>query len=142
MKYSEIKGDLFKSDKSYCLAHCISVDANMGAGIAVEFKNRYKGIKPFVISRNPSIGDCIPYNYDGRLVFNLITKKYYYGKPTYATFESSIISLKNMMLSLHKDKLAIPLLGSGLDKLSWAKNREIIKNIFKDTDIEIVLYRL
>ena len=31
--------------------------------------------------------------------------------------------------------LAIPLIGAGLDRLSWDENRETIKRVFKDTDI-------
>ena len=36
-----IDGDLFKADKSFSLAHCISLDYEMGAGIAVKFRNNY-----------------------------------------------------------------------------------------------------
>lgn len=34
MKYSEVKGDLFSVSNEYMLAHCISADCRMGAGIA------------------------------------------------------------------------------------------------------------
>ena len=37
--------------------------------------------------------------------------------------------------------IAMPQVGAGLDRLSWAKNREIIKDVFMDTDIEILVCR-
>ena len=36
-------------------------------------------------------------------------------------------------------KLAMPCIGCGLDKLKWEKVREIIKEIFEDMDIEILI---
>lgn len=38
--------------------------------------------------------------------------------------------------------LAIPRIASGLDRLQWAKVREIIKEVFDDMDIEILVCRL
>ena len=36
-------------------------------------------------------------------------------------------------------KVAMPVIGCGLDKLKWDKVSKIIKNIFKDIDIEILV---
>jgi len=36
-------------------------------------------------------------------------------------------------------KLAMPRIASGLDQKDWKKIREMIKDVFKDTDIEIVV---
>jgi hypothetical protein len=41
----EEEGDLFNLDASYSLAHCVSVDLRMGAGIAVIFRDKYGGIE-------------------------------------------------------------------------------------------------
>ena len=38
-------------------------------------------------------------------------------------------------------KLAIPLIGCGLDKLEWSKVSEMIQNTFKDEDVEILVCR-
>ena len=45
MKIEEVNGDLFSCDDKYALAHCISFDCKMGAGIASEFVKRYKNLK-------------------------------------------------------------------------------------------------
>jgi len=40
----------------------------------------------------------------------------------------------------HKIKyIVMPKIGSGLDQLSWPKVREIIKEVFDSTDIEILV---
>lgn len=137
MEYNEIYKDLFSVDKSYHLAHCISSDAKMGAGIAVEFRKKFNlGEFRKKAEKNPyEIGTCEKVD----RVLNLITKKVYWGKPTYKTFTLAIKDMKKVMLENNIKKVAMPQIGAGLDKLSWGKNREIIKKIFEDTDIEILV---
>lgn len=36
-------------------------------------------------------------------------------------------------------KIAMPVIGCGLDKLSWDKVSEAIKEVFSDSDIEILV---
>lgn len=139
MIYREINLDLFETDYSYALAHCISADCKMGAGIAKEFRRRYPDIPKKVLNSKPKIGDVISYHSKGRMIFNLVTKKKYYHKPTYETFASAIIGLKFKCEDLCIKKIAIPLLGAGLDKLDWSENKKIIQNVFYHTDIEILV---
>ena len=42
MRLVEEKRDLFDVSEDYYLAHCISADFALGAGIAKEFNKRYK----------------------------------------------------------------------------------------------------
>lgn len=131
--------DLFETSHEYALAHCISKDCKMGAGIAVEFKRRFSKLQKSVMDQNPQIGDAINHYSNQRLLFNLITKEKYWHKPTYKTFRATIENLKEGMRTLNSNKLAVPLLGAGLDGLNWENNREIIKEIFKGTDMEILV---
>lgn len=39
-----VKGDLFSCREDEVLAHCISEDCRMGAGIAVKFKKQFSGV--------------------------------------------------------------------------------------------------
>lgn len=143
LNYKEVKQDLFLTDNSYALAHCISTDCRMGAGIAKIFVKRYPNMREALQKMQPRIGDALPYLApDGRLVFNLITKDKYWNKPTYETFTETIQSLKVEVEKANVQKLAIPLLGAGLDRLSWSINRDIIKDVFKDTHIDILVCKL
>lgn len=76
---------------------------------------------------------------DNRTVYNLVTKEYSYGKPTYATFEGAIADLVLMCNTAKITKLAIPKIGCGLDKLEWSKVRRIIEEKFEECDIEILV---
>lgn len=147
MVYNEKIMDLFSVPDEYYLAHCISADFGMGKGIVIEFNNRFN-MKRKLKSKYPNYlkeyseenrcGDCI---LDGR-VLNLITKERYYQKPTYKSLEQSLQAMKNICLHRKVQKIAMPMIGCGLDKLEWDRVSQIIKNIFGDTDMEILICRL
>uniref|UniRef100_A0A8D2CXB5 O-acyl-ADP-ribose deacylase 1 n=1 Tax=Sciurus vulgaris TaxID=55149 RepID=A0A8D2CXB5_SCIVU len=46
-----VKGDLFACPKTDSLAHCISEDCRMGAGIAVLFKKKFGGVQELLNQR-------------------------------------------------------------------------------------------
>lgn len=139
MKYEEVHRDLFTVDKDYYLAHCISSDAKMGAGIAVEFRLRFglSSLQKEAQTHPFSVGTCV---LKGRTL-NLITKKVYYGKPTSQTFKAAVIDMVRVAKENGIQKIAMPQIGAGLDRLSWAENREVIKEAFQETDIEILVCR-
>ena len=138
MKLEEKKMNLFEVDEKYYLAHCISADYKLGAGIAVAFQKKFS-LRNKLESKGTGIfPDCIQIG----KVFNLVTKSKYYGKPTYQTLEQSLILLKDLIEVRDIKFLAMPKVGCGLDRLSWGKVREIIQDIFKDTDIEILVCSL
>lgn len=137
MLYTEEIKDLFSVSHDYHFAHCISADAHMGAGIAVDFKEVFNlhhmkekaRIKPYLI------GECI---LEGKSL-NLVTKRNYFDKPTYKTFRVAVEDMKRVALANGIRKIAMPKIGAGLDRLKWEKNKEIIKETFQDTDIEILV---
>jgi len=71
--------------------------------------------------------------------FNLITKSKYYGKPSYETMRTSLESMKDIIIENDIKYIGLPKIGSGLDRLVWVAVREIIKDVFKDLDVEIVV---
>ena len=137
--YNEVLGDLFEVDDSYYLAHCISSDAKMGAGIAVQFNKRFKlGVLRDIAKTNGlPVGSC---HLVGKSL-SLVTKVKYWHKPTYESFTEAIISMRELCLEKQITKIAMPMIGAGLDKLSWVKNKRIIQDVFADTNIAILVYR-
>lgn len=134
MKYNEEKGNLFKLDKNkYYFAHCISADYELGAGIAVEFQKRFKLKKTLKSIGNNKHPELLTINN----VFNLVTKKNYWNKPTYDSITQCIRLMRDFCENYNIKYLAAPKLGCGLDRLQWSKVREIIFNEFKNLDIEI-----
>lgn len=137
MRFEEIEGDLFALPDDYVLAHCISADAKMGKGIAAEFVRRFdlEPLKKRAAGEPLKIGACYR---EGR-VMNLVTKAKYFNKPTYGSLTQAVRSLREACESEAAAKLAMPRIGSGLDRLRWEKVREIVKKEFADTEIEIVV---
>ena len=137
MEYREVRQNLFTVDKKYYLAHCISADAKMGAGIAVEFAKKYPKIKSLQQQRLV-IGSCVHID----RVLNLVTKGVYYGKPTYESLRMSLDSCKRVCIDSNIKYLAMPKIGCGLDRLSWGEVRLIIGEVFQGMEIEILVCSL
>jgi len=140
MKYTIQKYDLFKFYKEnpdYFLVHCIASDCALGAGIAVEFEKKFKLreiLKKFSFEQR-----LYPTIILVGQVFNLITKEKSYLKPSYTSLFKTLNMLKDFSLKKNIKKLAMPKIGCGLDCLFWDCVEEEIKNIFRTTDIEIVV---
>lgn len=139
MNYQEVKQDLFQVDDRYAFAHCISKDCKMGAGIALAFVKQFPNMKGEIIKKGTNIGEVATYATEGRTIFNLVTKEKYWNKPTPQTFEMAIRSLKDECDQLQITHLALPKIGAGLDRLNWNDNRAIIQEVFKDSDIDILV---
>lgn len=135
------KRDLFTIPQGYYLAHCISADFSLGAGIAKKFDKVYD--MSFKLFRDyPDYYESYEDNGEALLVdnvFNLVTKKKYYHKPTYDSLTNALVDMKNMCECFNITKLAMPKIASGLDKLDWDKVYDIILDVFNDTDINIVI---
>jgi hypothetical protein len=116
----------------------------MGAGIATEFVRRFdtknKLFKDYPdylnnFVKTKIIGDCLLE--DG--VLNLITKERYYYKPTYKSIKISLDKMKEICIINDIKKVAMPLIGCGLDKLEWERVKSLLIAIFDDLDIEILV---
>ena len=143
MIFKEINGDLFESDEKYTLVHCISADCAMGAGIAKTFDDRMPKMKKLLkrTIRENNMQGYFAILYQGeRNVINLITKERYWHKPTYSSLKASLLNAKKIAIRNNIKYLAMPVIGCGLDRLQWSKVSVIIKEVFADTDIEIVVY--
>ncbi|MEY8743996.1 macro domain-containing protein [Bacillales bacterium AN1005] len=140
MEFRELQQDLFAMDEDYSLAHCISADARMGAGIAVQFRQRFglEVLQEQAKQEPLEIGTCYPV---GRTL-NLVTKAKFSNKPTYQSFTRAVESMHNVCVAQGIRKLAMPQIGCGLDRLKWEKVRTIIQDTFAETDIEIIVCTL
>ena len=144
MTIREEQRDLFTVPTDYILVHCISSDFAMGAGIAKEFTKR--GVKAQLQRKyqNVEVGDClISHATDWDVELSLVTKEKYWQKPTYKTMRMALEDAKLLccegIMSDENVKLAMPRIGCGLDKLEWSKVKAIIKEVFADTDVEILV---
>ena len=127
MILKEEQRDLFSVPHGYYFAHCISGDFALGAGIAVKFNELYNMRK--------KLKNTVDYIHDNCAilidnVFNLVTKRKYYHKPTYASLRESLEDMIETIETLEIEKIAMPMIGCGLDKLDWDIVKEIIEDVF------------
>lgn len=145
MIYQEVHGDLFTAPQGCYLAHCISGDYTLGAGIAKKFDSVYN--MKFKLHKNYPIPTGSKYaNVTEALlidnVFNLVTKGRYYHKPTLDTLFETLVNMRLQCEEKDITKIAMPLIGCGLDKLNWSDVKELIEEAFDGCDIEITVYML
>ena len=143
--------DLFKEVKlaDCVILHCISADKVMGAGIAKPLQDTFK-IRENWPQKLPK--RLIGWNNKGYSVFiscgdqligNLITKENYWNKPTYTTFWEALNDAAQTLNSLNLDgfnvpnKIVMPRIGCGLDKLEWKKVRPMIETVFSSYDVVV-----
>lgn len=150
MYYHEEVMDLFSVDESYYLAHCISADFRLGAGIAVEFDRRFN-MRSKLFERYPGgfFDTLREFGVDGGCilidkVFNLITKRYYYQKPTIDSLSTALLYMGAVIqqTGMNKNgglKIAMPMIGCGLDKLRWEDVKKSIFFTFNTLDLEILV---
>ena len=153
MKYREEHRDLFgvndfESGEPYCLAHCISADFGMFGGIVVEFNKRWDmknkliqdyGDQQFRFHQGIVLSEPVYDNDVPTMVFNLITKITVADRPTYKSLHTTLVTLKSNMKNMRLHKLAIPKIGCGIDGLDWEIVSKDIQEVFKDTDIDILV---
>jgi O-acetyl-ADP-ribose deacetylase (regulator of RNase III) len=140
MVFKEVCRDLFSVNfKKYTPAHCISQDCHMGAGIAVPMKKKFKlsGLKNAI--DNLEVPLTIPNTFYHNGVLNLITKKKYWHKPTYDSMGMALVGMFLLAQQHNIKYIAMPKIGCGLDGLSWPRVRQMIQEVFEETDIEILV---
>lgn len=135
------KRDLFTMPQGYYLAHCISADFALGAGIAKTFDSVYN--MKFKLYRH--YDNYVYRGGDALLidnVFNLVTKAKCFQKPTYESLRESLEMMREQLELMNVTKLAMPWIGCGLDRLMRDNVYDIICEVFEDMDIEIVICEL
>eukprot|EP00483_Globobulimina_turgida_P004593 UN04602 len=113
----------------------------MGKGIAVIFKKTFGGVAT-LRKQKVKIGECAILLRQNRYIYYLITKERYFHKPSYYSMTQSLKYMKNHAVIHNVKHISMPKIGCGLDRLQWNKVEQIIKNVFKNTDIKITVYQL
>ena len=139
MIYHEEKMNLLTVPQGYWIAHCISGDFTLGAGVAKQIDEVFnmKAALQSVWEDNIEdfIGACLPI----ANVLNLVTKDKYWHKPTLKSLRDALEDMKMVAAENCIKKIAMPRIGCGLDKLNWQDVEPMIKDVFKDMDIEIMV---
>lgn len=98
----------------------------MGAGIALQFKNKYPDL-PFILGRKVATYGNQPFyvrTNTGQSIVSFPTKENYKDKSSLDLIISSAQRIKNLANKFYWTKVAIPAPGVGLGGLSWSQDVE------------------
>lgn len=113
----------------------------MGAGIAVRFKRQFRGVESLK-DQNKQVGECAVLSRGNRFIYYLITKRRYRDMPEYCSLRQSLEDMKRHCLSNGVNKVSMPRIGCGLDKLEWEQVSQILTEVFESSNISITVYSL
>ena len=125
--------NLFESKDS--LAHCISSDVKMSAGIARSVKRKF----PFNFPESTN-SSLFVQQLDNRFIYHLVTKKRFFQKPTYDSLRQSLQAMTKHGNNYKVTHISMPKAGCGLDRLEWHKVERLIKKICAQSSLTIIVY--
>ena len=126
-------GNLFESIDS--LAHCISSDFKMSAGIARSFKRKFPYNFPESTTSPLSVQHL-----DDHFIFYLVANKRFFQKPTYDNLRQSLGAMRNPANKHKVTQISMPKTGYGLDWLEWHKVECLIKENSAQSKLTITVY--
>lgn len=134
----EVRGNMFNNVDNVFVAHCISGDIVLGAGVAKEVNNRYN----MRLKIQRKFGDTVE---PGKAVlvdniFNLVDKQGCRDKADIAYLTDALIDMKNQCDIFGIKHIIMPRIGCGRDRLNWKDVKNNIDYIFGNSDIDITIY--
>lgn len=144
MTIREENRDLFTVPQGYYLVHCITGDFSLGAGIAKKvdeiynMRNKLENSYGTIFTEDTYVGEALIVDN----VFNLVLKKNPNKKAKYKKLRQCLEDMKIEMENYLITKIAMPKIGCGHEGLEWERVREIIEEVFSDSDVEILVCSL
>ncbi len=139
MRIHHIEGSILNSHSSIPIAHCVSYDGKMGAGLAKILNNKFQ-IRNQFLNCPRTVGSLVPILRGEWVIINLISKYNFYDLPTYNDFYETLLSLRSFINNHLISKIAIPKLGCGLDQLNFSIVLNMLYNVFEFCPIDIYIY--
>ena len=134
----EVSGNLFDSTDS--IAHSISSDFNLAAGIAKQGREAFPTTYPEFGSKPSHEKMYAQQISPNRFLSHLIVKPRFWNQPTYSSLRAALESMLQHAQKHRIEKISIPRLSTGLDKLNWLKVKGIIAGVFHNSLIKVTVY--
>ena len=135
--YQEVIGNSTDS-----IAHCVSTDFKIAAGIVQHFQRKRPTNYPSDLdhSYTPLWPQWLPETH--RYLYHLVMKQKYFNKPTFSTLRSSLQKMRTHAESNSFFKSSMACIGMGLDHLDWDKVKLLIRETFRSSPVQVVVYIL
>ena len=134
----EVSGNLFDSTDS--IAHSISSHFKLAAGIVKQVREAF----PTTYHEFGSKASKEKFMHSNflRIDFfhHLIVKPRFWNKPTYSSLRAALEAILQHAQKQKVQKISIPRLSTGLDKLNWLKVKGIITDVFHKSLIKVTVY--
>ncbi len=148
MTIQYVTGDLFANRYQVAaFAHGCNCQGSMGAGIATTFRQQYPAMYEEyrrmckAVPRQFNLGSVFLWQEPGKpAVFNLGTQEFPGRTASYAAIETALTQMKTLADDHGMKSIAMPAIGTGYGRLSWAKVRVIIETVFADWPGSLVVY--
>ena len=134
----EVTGNLFDSTDS--IAHSIPSDFKLAAGIAKQVREAFPTTCPEFGSKASKEKIYAQQISPNRLIYHLIVKPRFRNKPTYSSLSAALEAMLQHAQKQKVQKISIPRLPTGLDKLNWLKVKGIITDVFHKSLIKVTVY--
>lgn len=141
MHLIHIHGDILLSPLSMPIAHAVSYDGKMGAGLALQLHKTFNLRSEFRNTARQCPG-IVPIWRNGRLIINCITKWNFYDKPPPSQVRLSLIALRDFMAFNNIRELAIPEISAGLDRVPLPVVINILNDVFSATPVTVYMHHL
>ena len=128
-------------DFPHSVAHCISADFKLGAGLAKQIKEKFPSYFPTKKAYKQQVLHAYYLGHD-KFVFHLIVKPRYFHKPTYRSLRKALLALRYQMHFYRIHKLGTPHLSCGLNKIDWTEVQKLIHETFRDSKLELTVFIL
>jgi hypothetical protein len=133
--------------RDFSKAHSVDQTMALSKGVAVKFRQKY-GQVDALRAQNKRVGQVavLDDGPDSKVLYMVAKgKPFHKWSPRYnvsfkANYVKGFRGLKDECVRSKVRKLAIPAMGTGLDRLQWPWVREKIERIFHDVDIHIRVY--
>ena len=113
----------------------------MSSGIAVDFKEKFGGLDELRRQRM-GVGDVGVIRRNGRYIYYLVTKDRYYDKPSMSSLRAALLAMRESIVANGVQRLAMPKIGCGLDRLNWDEVKELIISTFDEIPLDIAVRTL
>ena len=133
-------GDIFDSPNGNSLAHCISKDAKMSKGIALQFVTNFPLLN-MLRQTYMYVGTAEAVPVRGFFIYNLVSKHRYWMKPSLEALKSCLSSMLEHAVLHQVSNISVPQLGGGCDKLDFkADVLPLLITLFENSPVHIHVY--
>lgn len=135
----EVIGNILNA-KQDAIAHCVTADYSLGAGIALALDEKYD-IRNELSEIGDSIyPDCIKVVRGNKTIYNLVNKHNRYAHATLDDLKECLIKLRDQLIDDGITNIAMPRIASGKDRLNWSDVKDLIYEIFDENDENLYIF--